>query len=172
MDYRLRVGDEICHCKLEGGEEKTVRITIEGRVATVRYVMVSDYHIHLIVDGNTTRAFVAGSNDEKTVVIEGIPYSVQNEDMFSQAASRRKGPRSVPRQVTPPMPSVVVRIMVLPGDVVQEGDGVVVVMAMKMEATLTAPYDGRIRKINVAVGDKVMPGQILVDIDKEEATAA
>jgi len=70
------------------------------------------------------------------------------------------------------MPSVVVRIMVSPGDLVRKGDGVVVVMAMKMESTLTAPYDGRVRNINAAVGDKVMPGQILVDIEKEEGAAA
>jgi pyruvate carboxylase len=39
---------------------------------------------------------------------------------------------------------------------------------MKMETTLFAPFDGTVKKVNVAEGDKVMPGDILVDIEKEE----
>jgi biotin carboxyl carrier protein len=65
------------------------------------------------------------------------------------------------------MPSVVVRILVAEGDQVEKGQGVVVVMAMKMETTLRAPFSGKMLKINVSVGDKVMPGQILVDIERE-----
>ena len=67
------------------------------------------------------------------------------------------------------MPSVVVRIMVAEGNEVEKGQGVVVVSAMKMETTLQAPFKGRVLKINVAEGEKVMPGQILVDIEKEES---
>jgi biotin carboxyl carrier protein len=37
-----------------------------------------------------------------------------------------------------------------------------------METTLQAPFKGKVLKINVAEGEKVMPGQILVDIEKEE----
>jgi biotin carboxyl carrier protein len=43
---------------------------------------------------------------------------------------------------------------------------------MKMETTLTAPSEGRVRSVNVAVGDKVMPGQILVDIDRDVCVGA
>jgi len=39
---------------------------------------------------------------------------------------------------------------------------------MKMETTLQAPFKGKVLKINVAQGDKVMPGQILADIEREE----
>jgi biotin carboxyl carrier protein len=66
------------------------------------------------------------------------------------------------------MPSVVVRIMTAEGDEVKKGQGVVVVSAMKMETTLQAPFKGRVLKINVAEGEKVMPGQVLVDIEREE----
>jgi biotin carboxyl carrier protein len=38
---------------------------------------------------------------------------------------------------------------------------------MKMETTLTAPFPGRVTGINVSVGEKVMPGKILVDIEQE-----
>jgi biotin carboxyl carrier protein len=57
--------------------------------------------------------------------------------------------------------------MVTEGDLVEKGQGVMVVSAMKMETTLQAPYKGKVLKINVAEGDKVMPGQILAVIERE-----
>jgi pyruvate carboxylase subunit B len=55
---------------------------------------------------------------------------------------------------------------------VKQGQSVIVVESMKMETTLTAPSDGRVKAVNVARGDKVMPGQILVDIDMDDALPA
>jgi biotin carboxyl carrier protein len=66
------------------------------------------------------------------------------------------------------MPSMVERILVVVGEMVEKGQSAIVVTAMKMEATLCAPYRGIVLKINVAEGDKVMPGQILIEIEKEE----
>jgi biotin carboxyl carrier protein len=55
------------------------------------------------------------------------------------------------------------------GDAVVKGQAVVIVSAMKMETTLVAPFDGTVSKVNVAEGDKVMPGDVLVDIEKDSA---
>jgi 3-methylcrotonyl-CoA carboxylase alpha subunit len=70
------------------------------------------------------------------------------------------------------MPAVVVGVLVSEGDLVELGDRLLVISAMKMETTLTAPRDGRVAAVNVAVGDKVMPGTILVDIEKDDEPPA
>jgi biotin carboxyl carrier protein len=54
---------------------------------------------------------------------------------------------------------------------VNQGDRVIVVSSMKMETTLTSPSDGRVKAVNVTEGDKVMPGQILIDIDKDDGVS-
>ena len=64
------------------------------------------------------------------------------------------------------MPSVVISLLARTGDVVEKGQGLVVVSAMKMETTLYAPYGGKVVKINAGEGDKVMPNDILMDIEK------
>jgi len=46
---------------------------------------------------------------------------------------------------------------------------VVVVSAMKMEATLVAPRDGVVSEVRVSVGDRVQPGDVLVRIDAAPA---
>ena len=86
--------------------------------------------------------------------------------------SHRKTPGGLAetsKDVTPPMPSVVVRILVKQGDRVKRGQGLIVVSAMKMETTLEAPLNGRVIKINTSVNDKVAPGDILVEIEEGES---
>jgi len=111
---------------------------------------------------------VSDQGDGKIVVIKGKSYFVCDADLLEQNKTRKKGPGSNLTEVTPPMPAVVISVAVVEGDVVEKGQAVVIVSAMKMETTLVAPFNGAVTKVNVAEGDKVMPGEILVDIEKEE----
>ncbi len=62
-----------------------------------------------------------------------------------------------------PISGIVVRINAHPGELIQVGDAVLVLEAMKMETDITAPVAGTIKKITVDVGDSVKGGQILVE---------
>jgi biotin carboxyl carrier protein len=42
---------------------------------------------------------------------------------------------------------------------------------MKMETTLNAPFGGIVTAVNVAEGESVSPGQILIDIQNREAAS-
>jgi len=68
------------------------------------------------------------------------------------------------------MPAVVVRVLVREGEEVAKGQGLVVVTAMKMEATLKAPFDGLVKQINTTLQAKVMPGDRLVEIEERKAS--
>ena len=61
-----------------------------------------------------------------------------------------------------PMPGVVLKILVAPGDVVAKGTPLVILEAMKMEHQINAPRDGKIVKINCREGEMVQPGVELV----------
>lgn len=69
------------------------------------------------------------------------------------------------QRVVAPMPGKVVRLLVQPGDEVSEGQGVVVVEAMKMENQLTAPRAGRIAEVAVDEGASVEAGRVLVVLE-------
>ncbi len=60
------------------------------------------------------------------------------------------------------MPGSVVRVLVSDGDVVEAGQPVVVLEAMKMEHTLTAPSAGTVTAVAVSVGAQVETGSLLV----------
>jgi 3-methylcrotonyl-CoA carboxylase alpha subunit len=63
------------------------------------------------------------------------------------------------------MPGTVVRILAEPGTEVMRGAPILVLEAMKMEHTLRAPVDGRLKALTCAVGDFVQEGTELADFD-------
>jgi biotin carboxyl carrier protein len=169
MNYTLRIAGQNIPVEVDLRDDGTVSAIIDGRNYLARYHVISSDQIHLEVDGAGVNAYVAEDSDGKLINIEGTTYLVQDVDALAQTGSRKRGSKELPQEVTPPMPSVVVRIMVCEGDHVEKGQGIVVVSAMKMETTLLAPFSGKVLTVNVSENDKVMPGQILVDIEKEDA---
>jgi biotin carboxyl carrier protein len=67
--------------------------------------------------------------------------------------------------VIAPIPGVVKSIQVKEGDVVQEGDVVLVLEAMKMDNEISSRSSGTVKTIHVAVGDSVQEDQVLIDIE-------
>ena len=167
MHYRLKTGEETLTLGVDPGKENHLKVSAGEKTLDVRYTVITDHHVHWVVDGVGINAFITGEKGEKTILIRGVPYVVQDADIQTRTRKGARDQTNLPQVITPPMPSVVVRIMVAEGDQVQKGDGVIVLTAMKMETTLTAPFPGRVTGINVSVGEKVMPGKILVDIEKE-----
>ena len=168
MNYTLRIAGKDIPAQCDMTVDGIIDAVIDGRNISGRFRVISENQIHMEVDGSAVNAYISEDNEGKLINVHGITFLVQDADALAQAGPRRKGLKDLPQEVTPPMPSVVVRIMASVGDEVKKGQGVVVVSAMKMETTLQSPFSGLVRGINCAEGDKVMPGQILVDIERKE----
>jgi 3-methylcrotonyl-CoA carboxylase alpha subunit len=67
--------------------------------------------------------------------------------------------------LTTPLPGVVVSVPVAVGSKVSAGDVLMVIEAMKMEHTITAPHDGIVRAVHFARGDRVPEGSELLELD-------
>lgn len=169
MKYRLKIAQETADVDaFSSGSEKNIEFIIGEETYHVRYQAVSNNCLHLVVDGKSTEVFVARAGQEKYIFINGRSLLVEDADQLPSRRGRRTGIDQAPGDVTPPMPSVVVRIMVEEGDLVKQGQGLIVVTAMKMETTLKAPYNGMVTAIKTTVDAKVAPGDILVEIEEEE----
>ena len=70
-----------------------------------------------------------------------------------------------PQRLMAPMPGKIVRVLVALGDVVEAGQGLVVVEAMKMENELRAAKAGRVASIAVAEGQSVDAGAVLAVVE-------
>ena len=96
-----------------------------------------------------------------TVFVRGGEHTVEFIDprLASQAATGTAG------RLVAPMPGTIIRIAVEEGQEVTKGAALVVVEAMKMEHTVAAPRDGRIKALKFAVGDLVDEGAELLVLE-------
>ena len=63
------------------------------------------------------------------------------------------------------MPGVILSVAVNPGDQVVTGDVICVLEAMKMQQNLRAEWSGIIKSVLVAVGEQVMEGAPIVELE-------
>lgn len=64
-----------------------------------------------------------------------------------------------------PMPGLVLDIEVQDGDLVEEGQTLLILEAMKMENIIKATGSGKVTGIKIEKGDKVEKGQLLIEIE-------
>ena len=68
------------------------------------------------------------------------------------------------KDVISPMPGKIFKILVSPGQAVQEGETVLVLEAMKMENDIVAPASGTVDKVLVNTGDMVETDAVLITL--------
>ncbi|MBI4965437.1 MAG: biotin/lipoyl-binding protein [Desulfomonile tiedjei] len=167
MDYRLRIGDQLY--PVEAGPrdaEGRGEMTVDGRPCSVKVESVSSQHVRLSMCGKAANLYVVPDGQGAWIWHDGRARLVEDADKIEPRKSR--GPGVAASEVTPPTPGSVVRVLVQQGQTVEKGQALVVISAMKMEMTLSAPYAGTVRAVNAQMGAQVAPGQILVEIDPRE----
>ena len=136
--------------------------SVDGRAMLIDVRMLEPGVMSLIVEGRQYRCVLDGDG----VVIGGRRFAFEVEDPRSLQGRRGgAGGAQGPRPVKAPMPGRVVRLLVKVADEVTEGQGVVVIEAMKMQNELKASKAGHVMKIGVAVGDTVGSGDVLLVVE-------
>jgi pyruvate carboxylase subunit B len=124
------------------------------------------------VSGNATGKYDLKINDRvfqiavdgQRVTVNGKTFEVDLQSASEGGATAATAPSTVDIAVNASMPGVVLRILKQVGDHVNRGDTVIVLEAMKMEVTATAPAAGTVASIEVKQGDQLVNGQRLATI--------
>ena len=101
------------------------------------------------------------------ITVNGTAYEVDVEEIGAvapAAAPVAAGPVGG-TVITCPMPGTIIDIKVSAGDVVAEGQLLLVFEAMKMENEIVAPCAGTVASINVNKGDSVDSGSVLMSLN-------
>ncbi len=69
--------------------------------------------------------------------------------------------------LTAPMPGKIVALLATPGQCVGKGAPLLILEAMKMEHTITAPMNGTVKAFRYATGDQVVDGAEQVEFEVE-----
>ncbi len=108
------------------------------------------------------------ANGDIAIMHGGETFVVTPYDPFAAAESAGQ---SADRIVTP-MPGKIVQVLVKTGEAVKRGQPLAVLEAMKMEHTLSAPADAQVESVDVAQGDQVSEGAVILRFAKPQSEAA
>ena len=162
-----------------------------GETKTIDLVEKSDHHYEVTIDGRTVQVDAAKSGktiysiiedgkqfevviDEQgahgfDVVVAGQLFHLQALDERSKLLSASAKPiASGPQRIEAEMPGKVVKISTTLGAPVAEGEGVVILEAMKMENEIKSPIQGVVTEIGVAEGQTVESGALLFVVTPPE----
>ncbi len=142
-------------------------VSIDGREHRVEGVFGAAMRVR--IDDRPIEAAVRRQGLDLVVQLEGRTYVYRTRDPRAPRVTRRGGGADQARgELHAPMPGLVVEIMVEEGEVVEAGQPIVVVEAMKMQNALTAPLAGRVAAVRGAAGSSVESGALLLTIRPEE----
>jgi biotin carboxyl carrier protein len=168
VKYFATIDNQTYEISVEGSG----KITVEGVDVTSDMQRIGRLDLYsLLVDNVSHEVFVEeGSSNQPNVygvLVAGARYLVKVQDERSlrlALADRSLKPPAGELIIKAPIPGLVITVAVTPGQVVGEGDSLVILEAMKMENELRAPREGTVHEVRVAPGDQVALGQVLLSI--------
>ncbi len=118
------------------------RVTVDGHPIEVQTRRVGRHERRLLANRQSFRTLTSKQGDDVLLEVDGVPHRISRDDGGL---------------IRNPSPAVVVSIPVSEGDIVDVGDVVAVLEAMKMESSLTAPLRGRVKRVLVGENMYVAP---------------
>lgn len=162
MKYRVTVGEAVFQVEVDG-----TAVTVDGVRHTAELREVDSTLLKLLVLDQATWVFpmepAGGSVWEVSDGGERFTVEVLDERAAHIRSLVGEGSRAqAPAILKAPMPGLVVKVHVQPGQQVAGGASLVALEAMKMENDLKAKGPGVIARVLVAPGETVEKGTILL----------
>ncbi|HJY49967.1 MAG TPA: acetyl-CoA carboxylase biotin carboxylase subunit [Stellaceae bacterium] len=151
----------------DGAEERLVcarnqagswLLQFDGRAILAGGERRADAALSIVLDGVQKQITVLDHEAETAVFLDGESWRLTEIDPLAA----RAGEDPTAGRLTAPMPGRVTQLMVEPGTSVRRGQPLIVIEAMKMEHTVTAPADGVVEAVRFAPGDLVEEGAELI----------
>lgn len=155
---RVTIADRDFDVVVEGSGGRAVARVGELEVELLE---LREHEAVVLVDGQRRLVSWSGRGEDVEIVTPSDRY----EALVTDAGARRKK-RASDHSAAAPMPGVVLKILVSPGDRVAAGEPLLVLEAMKMEHQIRAPHEGVIAALRCSVGDLVQPGVDLVELEE------
>lgn len=166
MKYQVSVGDVNVDVLLDGDVA-----TVDGVSSTVHLSELEGTPVRMVTIGDEVHRVVArrgATRGRYALWIDGFRFEVEALDerarVIRALSAAAAGP-SGPAPLIAPMPGMIIRVAVQVGDVVEPGQGLVVMEAMKMENELRATAAGTVKAVLAQPGTAVEKGAVLLELE-------
>ncbi len=140
------------------------RLSCAGETVVARGRKLEGDRFAVELDDRRLIASVIAVGSKRHVFLNGQTWIVERDDPLHlvEAGGAQGG------GLTAPMPGKVVALLAQPGTKVEKGAPLLILEAMKMEHTITAPKNGTVKAFCYAAGDQVADGASLVEFEEEK----
>jgi len=148
------------------------KISVDGRIYDLDLLMVENGVWSVLNRGKSYVVETIPGDQPKKYFVNTLTNSFEIELVDSESRyirSRNEGASAdAENQISVPMPGKIVSVLVEEGDIVKNGDTLVIVSAMKMESEYKAGKDGVVKEVHVNEGDTVDGGQVMIVLEDEK----
>ena len=120
------------------------------------------------INEKSSEVDITSENGLLDIFLEGQEMKVRVEsyelaELRKRAGTALEGPED--KTIKAPMPGLVLKAVINPGDNIKKGAALVIIEAMKMENIIKSPFDGRVKEIHVTAGQAVDKNDKLVELE-------
>ena len=163
--YRYKIGDETLAVIVERTDDH-FQVSIGANSYEITAKQLGHGFLNLTLEGQQLQAHVARDERRRYVAMAGDTWVIERQSGTQPADRRtRSGPGVALDSLEATMPGVVLEVLVVKGDLVERGETLVLLEAMKMELQISAPCAGIVRLVRCTEGQVVERGQTLVEIE-------
>ena len=164
MRYTTIIQDETFEIEIQ----QDGSVIINGKRHEIDLLSLSSSQFSIIADNRSMEVVVEEQDGNYEILLEGRLFEGRVLDERALLVARRTGGLGTNSgELTSPMPGLIVKVLVEPGQLVEKGDTVVILESMKMQNELKATKDGLVEQLKVDSNDIVEKGQLLLVIADE-----
>ncbi len=152
-------------------ENEGAAFTINGSSADLDVSRQPNGMISVLLNGKSYSAIIEKTdrkNKEVTLRLNGQQYIMAIKEPIDLLLTNMGLDLKAMQKAEPvkaPMPGMVLKILVTPGQQIVKGDGLIILEAMKMENLLKAAGPGTVKAIKVTEKTAVEKGAVLIEME-------
>ncbi len=162
--YQIRIGDNTFPLETEGGH-----VFADGTELPLSMEPLGGGRYSVLLEGRSINLVLEMLGDDALTVRDGVASReirwADRRALLMASVGLTDGTDESQLDVRAPMPGLVRRVLVSPGEDVGSGDSLLILEAMKMENELRAGASGTVTRVHAEAGDSVVKNQLLIEIE-------
>jgi len=165
MKFEVRIGETVRILEVEREATGGSQFRIDGRILIANVSEITSDTYSILIEGRSFEVQVQSVRDGLLVLCGGQEFPIHVRDPRAWRGAQGTLPVAEGRQhVRAPMPGKVVRVLITAGQLVEAGQSLTVVEAMKMQNEIRAPKAGTVERVFVTENQTVAAGEPLAII--------
>jgi 3-methylcrotonyl-CoA carboxylase alpha subunit len=139
--------------------ESGLRIAVHGKTHALSGDRLPDGRLLVHLDDHAFKARAVRDGADWHVFCDGEYHRLALKQELGEVEAEAAS------SLAAPMPGKIIKVMTSPGAKVAKGDALLILEAMKMEHTITAPADGVVKEVHYGAGEQVVEGAELISLE-------